>query len=288
MFDLRTSFECGGGFARPSGKGKLTPLSGDRHPNPVKTTDPTWLYWEAELWDGIDEHKALDTMRLFVERYPHDNYASDGIGKTNDFVNQIANTGKEILQGPWIDQYNWLTSIYSLDTTADFTSEVITDMSQCALNFDRNLAANIMYNYMLLFREAGDISFASQCIGEIRKDQKLRGEDTAAWWVMPIPPKPFGSGVVGVTAPPSLVNLSVIPNPADKSLAAFVEAPFAAPATLAIYDALGREVERLPESRLQMGHNRLDFDCTSLPAGSYYLRLSTGGTVKTVRVAIEH
>ena len=87
---------------------------------------------------------------------------------------------------------------------------------------------------------------------------------------------------------PSVISLSVVPNPANQSLAAYVEAPFAAPASLAIYDALGHEVQRLPESRLQMGRNKLDFDCSTLAAGSYYLRLSTGGTVKTVSVVIQH
>ncbi|HEY3873871.1 MAG TPA: T9SS type A sorting domain-containing protein, partial [Candidatus Kapabacteria bacterium] len=86
----------------------------------------------------------------------------------------------------------------------------------------------------------------------------------------------------------SELSLSAVSNPAGRNITAMVNAPFSASATLELYDALGHVVQALPSARLKPGTNRFTFDCSALPSGNYYLRLSTNGTVKTVNLTIEH
>jgi hypothetical protein len=86
----------------------------------------------------------------------------------------------------------------------------------------------------------------------------------------------------------SNLMLSAVSNPAGRNIAAMVNAPFSASATLELYDALGHVVAALPPPRLQIGDNEFTFDCSALPSGNYYLRLSTNGTVKTVNLTLEH
>ncbi len=285
-------FSCGGGFI--AGKSKSAPQGLLFSTNPCDPSDTDYLFFEAMAWDGIDDQKALDTMRLFVERFPNywiQNENVLAIEHTVGFAASVAQKDTFYVVQDWIDEYNWLASVYSANTDTSlwgrrFRSTVLVAMASSETYFDRNRAANLFWNAEQLFPNIK--SSCDDAINQIRTHQKQIPEDTTAWHKIQIPPLPYGAFAVPGTSVPSVVSLSVVPNPADKSLAAFVESPFAAPATLAIYDALGREVQRLPESRLQMGHNRLDFDCTSLPAGSYYLRLSTGGTVKTLRITIEH
>ena len=60
---------------------------------------------------------------------------------------------------------------------------------------------------------------------------------------------------------------------------------FGAAATLAIYDALGREVAR-PVDGAVSGSVEAAFDASGLPAGLYVARLTTATGTETVRLSV--
>src|SRR5690606_2664839 len=77
----------------------------------------------------------------------------------------------------------------------------------------------------------------------------------------------------GARALPEAVLLPPRPNP----VAGRAEVPFsvamAGPVRLALYDALGREVQVLAEGDFSAGEHRVVLEATALPAGVYHLRL---------------
>ena len=197
-------FTCGS-FVTKHGKigtlsGKLSPL--------VDPSDSSYLYYEALNWNNINPQFALDTMRLFVEREPH--YlllAENGLGYTETFVAEMDtydSAGKEwVNKQIWIDEYNWLASVYTLDTTQYYHARVLQTMASCETYFDRNGAANLWYNYSLIFPDSMDVGFANDEIKTIRQYQAMIPEDTTPFHVIPIPPLPYGESYVHPQPAPS-------------------------------------------------------------------------------------
>ncbi len=282
------SFTCGtdgNGNHYKTKQGKMGSLS-NLNNNPVPPSDSEWLYYEAQQWISVNNQFALDTMRLFVEQHPMDRtLIPSALGYTDQIVALIADSGVYIVTQDWIDEYNWLASVYASDTAAWYESNVLLAMADAENYFNLNEDANLYWNISRLFPFA--YSTDSTEISFIRNFQHERNLDTTPFHVIQIPPVPYGSSYVT----PSLAQnttLSVAPNPANQTLTAYITTTFSAPATLEIYDALGQRVMALPSPRLQMGNNQFNFDCSTLAAGNYFLRLSTGETVQTVRIAIEH
>ena len=79
--------------------------------------------------------------------------------------------------------------------------------------------------------------------------------------------------------------LTAYPNPAtDQATLRFAVAE-AGPATLAVYDALGREVARPVDGDVE-GTVETSFDASALPAGLYVARLKTPPGTETVRLTV--
>jgi hypothetical protein len=94
----------------------------------------------------------------------------------------------------------------------------------------------------------------------------------------------FTKGEVGVVAR-AAEALTAFPNPAtDAATLRFAVAEQTA-ATLAIYDALGREVAR-PVAGTVEGVVEAQFDASGLPAGLYVARLTTDAGTETVRLSV--
>lgn len=53
---------------------------------------------------------------------------------------------------------------------------------------------------------------------------------------------------------------------------------------LSVFDAMGNEVRKVMNQKLQPGEHQLRFDSNGLPAGSYYIRLQLSGRQKTKRL----
>ncbi len=280
------SFICSASGKYYTKKKDGTPLSVLDNRNPYNPTDTQWLYFEALPWIGINNQFALDTMRMFVERFPsYRPLIPAAFNFTAQIVARMADTGVYIEKQPWIDQYNWAVSIYTNDTESWYHMQVFFAMGNAAQMFSRNLAVNISWNMIRLF--PWTYSTDSGIITEIRGYQKEIPEDTTPFYIMQVPPVPYGSNAVTASAPQG-ISLSAVPNPANGELTAIVNTTFSAPAELELFDDLGNRVQRLPSPRLEMGNNRFNFDCSALPAGNYFLRLAASNTVKTVSVTIQH
>lgn len=71
------------------------------------------------------------------------------------------------------------------------------------------------------------------------------------------------------------------PNPFNPTTEIRFELPEASHAALVVYDALGREVDRLVDRPLDAGIHRFTFDAADLPSGVYLYRLTAYGFTKT-------
>ena len=158
----------------------------------------------------------------------------------------------------------WQVFIRSTQHSIDAT--VLQTMASSEIYFDRNGAANLWYNYSLIFPDSMDVGFASRKIAAIRAYQAMIPEDTTPFHVIPIPPLPYGVSYVSNGNQVGTLELAINPNPADNQLTANIGMPYSSYIELGLYDALGREVQVLSTARLNTGANQLTFDCTHIPA----------------------
>jgi hypothetical protein len=255
--------------------------------NPVNPSDTEWLYWEALPWIDVNNQHALDTLRLFIERFP--NYrplVPSALNYTLEVVDDITSgdTTNAYFQ-TWIDEYNWLASIYTLDTASWYQSYVLLSMADGEDMFDRNGSANLSWNLERIFPFT--YSTDSDAIQEIRQYQHRIPEDTTPYHVIPIPPQPYASSGVARSHPQSGLGFTEMPNPVSKTLQVDITAPYETPISLILFDELGRSVRQLSAGRVKAGDNLLNFDISDIPKGSYYLRLAAAEQVKTLRVVKE-
>ncbi len=278
------AFECGGGFFPSKGKGQL-PMS-ELHDTSVHPDDSDYLYWAALDWWGIDWQKAIDTERLFIERHPYyQYYIPSAFRYDGQMVGRIAEHDSFYDYQPFIDDYNWKLSVFNLDTAQWYQAEVLFDAASDEIMFDRNGAANLMWN--IEQRYPFWSGSCTESINAIRDKQSEIPEDTTPFQHVDLPPSPYEASIAPNSASSGL-TLTAVPNPANESMTAYINTSYSAPAALEIYDELGQRVESLPSPRLQSGNNQFTLDCSKLAAGNYYLRLASGGTVKTIRIEIEH
>jgi hypothetical protein len=83
---------------------------------------------------------------------------------------------------------------------------------------------------------------------------------------------------------PDEVTLSAYPNPFRKQVTLSYSLPEAQEVRLAVYDVLGREVTLASEGRQEAGRHRVQFDGSSLPSGSYFVRLRVGNKIHTQKI----
>jgi hypothetical protein len=93
----------------------------------------------------------------------------------------------------------------------------------------------------------------------------------------------------GVAGPSSIVHRSsftVSPNPSRGKACLEFTLPASAPVRAAVYDHAGRMVEDLGKRLMPSGTNAWQLDTRSIPAGTYFLRLSSGEQTHTARLTI--
>jgi hypothetical protein len=88
--------------------------------------------------------------------------------------------------------------------------------------------------------------------------------------------------------PAAQAALECLPNPfaANPSIRFTLAEP--GHVRLSIFDALGREIAAPVDGRLEGGLHAVTFDSRTLPAGTYYCRLSTGGHTSSMRIVSLH
>ena len=88
------------------------------------------------------------------------------------------------------------------------------------------------------------------------------------------------------TASPSLRLAPPRPNPSrDEATFAF-SLPASEETSLNVFDALGREVLRLQDGRLQAGEHEIQADLSALPSGVYIVRLAVDGAMEAQRLTV--
>lgn len=81
-------------------------------------------------------------------------------------------------------------------------------------------------------------------------------------------------------------SLGNYPNPFNPTTEIKFELAAAAPVTLVVYDAQGREVRRLVEGSLSAGPHSVTFDASGLPSGLFVYRLTVGSDAATGRMTL--
>ena len=76
------------------------------------------------------------------------------------------------------------------------------------------------------------------------------------------------------------------PNPFNPSTEISFDMPYGAPATLKVYDILGREVATLADGILEAGTHRVTFDGTGLASGVYIYRLESNNFVQSRKMVL--
>lgn len=96
----------------------------------------------------------------------------------------------------------------------------------------------------------------------------------------------------GVAAGPGIggtgprLSVSVSPNPARRRATVAYSIPEAAAVEVSLYDAAGKKVRTLIDSRQEAGTHTAALDVGKLPGGVYFCRLRAGGDVRTGRLTL--
>jgi lysophospholipase L1-like esterase len=96
----------------------------------------------------------------------------------------------------------------------------------------------------------------------------------------PTPSEAAAAGSV-VEGLPEHIALHATPNPFSSRATLSYDVPRPSAVRLAVYDALGREVAVLVDREVEAGRHAAVFDGSSLPSGTYLVRLKAAGTVRT-------
>ncbi len=91
---------------------------------------------------------------------------------------------------------------------------------------------------------------------------------------------------IGLTAKAFVLN-EAFPNPFNPTTNIDFSLATAGPASLKVYDLLGREVASLFDSPAEAGRfYRATWDAAGMPSGMYFVRLSSGGNAEMKRLML--
>ncbi len=117
-----------------------------------------------------------------------------------------------------------------------------------------------------------------------------------AWWIAEDDsyiPKIIKLASLNLDVPPQQIPLPSqyqlhpnFPNPFNPSTEISFDMPYGAPATLKVYDVLGREVATLADGMLEAGTHRVTFDGTGLASGVYIYRLESNNFVQSKKMVL--
>jgi hypothetical protein len=95
---------------------------------------------------------------------------------------------------------------------------------------------------------------------------------------------PTTSAVHAFAGPARFLLHQNYPNPFNPSTTIRYELPERSHVTLAVFDALGRQVATLVKGEVEAGYHDVNFDATNLASGVYLYRLTAGGYVQARRL----
>ncbi len=85
---------------------------------------------------------------------------------------------------------------------------------------------------------------------------------------------------------PDAFRLSNFPNPFNPSTTIDYDLPQSGHAAITVYDALGRQVQKLVDQQIEAGHYQVTFDASRLPSGIYFYRLQSGAFTRVNKMIL--
>jgi hypothetical protein len=93
--------------------------------------------------------------------------------------------------------------------------------------------------------------------------------------------------IVGNNPNPTILSIApMLPNPTSNSGQVQYTVPNEAPVSLELYNPLGQKIKTLVADVQKQGTYQITLDASSIPAGTYFLRLESGGNVCSERVIL--
>jgi hypothetical protein len=243
--------------------------------------DTLSLYNEALSIIDSDPSTALTLIRQFVERYPlamQRPGVTEGLMLSFDITASLPSTSLS----KWNEEYDWLVNIQPLNLNADYQMTVLPLMARSLRKVNRNAAANMWYNFGLLFNDSGNVAYANREIRSIRKEQSYIPEDTTEFYILSFPLKPVNASQASYFRLNPQIRIS--PNPTDGYVTFGFEDIDEGLASIKIVDIYGQSktetVVRIMES------SEIKLNLSNLPNGSYLAVVNINGSVYSNLVKI--
>ncbi len=249
--------------------------------------DSLYLYKRARANQLAGNYRnALDTVRLYVERHP---FATKPPGEVlGSISNSIFYTGHvpNSSKNDYIINHNWLVKIYPNSTEPVYQAKVWRTMASNMENFDLNEAANLWYNYTLVYTDTGNVVLAWESIKSIRGYQAQIPMDTTPFHVISFPPDPIISGVSPVAHSSTPIEIAISPNPAKTETELSFSLEERSAIHIELFDMLGRSVKKVYSGMLDEGKHTYPVSIAGLAEGMYYVRLSANDAVTTKSIRV--
>jgi hypothetical protein len=88
------------------------------------------------------------------------------------------------------------------------------------------------------------------------------------------------------TVPASVTLQKSAPNPAVQRATIGYAVPEETNVAIAVYDVLGRRVARLVDDVVPAGRHQVQFEASTVPSGTYFVRMQAGSVTKTRRLVV--
>jgi len=203
------------------------------------------------------------------------NYAYIGSYEPNIIIVDISNPSQPVLFSSYdFDDVQIIekSGNYLFGALADHRLAIF-DISNPALPALTGLHDNFGFTYRNLCIDGDYVYFADENYLEIFDCSEA------------ITPSPGISGGENnaISLKPSEISLSLSPNPFNPQTTVEFTLPEAGDVSLKVFDTLGREVQALESGGWGLGKHTVVWDAGDLPSGIYFIRLESGGEVRTVK-----
>ena len=253
----------------------------------ISPDDSLYLYVRAaNCWINVDARKAIDTVRLYVERHP---FATHLPGEVLDAINDgygfVGSLTPHPVKNDWIEAYNWLLKIMPLNQEPPFQYTVLETLANDLGQFDLNESANMWWNMTLLYPDTGNVRTCWNSIRSIRHYQKEIPQDTTPFHKLNFPLQPL-AGVTPSHTQNIHVEMNLVPNPAKFSTEAKISMSEPGMITLEVFDLLGKKVKNIFHGYVE--NSNIPIDTHDLGQGEYYIRLQSSGGIVTQKLIVNH
>jgi hypothetical protein len=250
-------------------------------PRSEDSDDSLYLYNTAKTLYLVDPVHALDTMRMYVELHPYATHLPGKVFSALNYTVGITNRLPNVRLSNWINNYNWLVVQQPRNSEAAFQAGAVLALASTLEHIDLNEAANMYYNYALMFPDSADVAEAWRGIRDIRNYQSLIPEDTTPFHKLtfPVQQKQGGAIVTGGEIKAITYDLAIASNPAIDGTDISFTLPIRSECHLGVYDVLGKEEISMLDGYRERGSHTVHLQTRGLSTGTYYVRLEYPGGV---------